>query len=185
MTQAPLSLPDDDALGELITGVDARGLFYPIAKLDAHRVSTPHLAISVFLFQGDRLVLQQRAATKYHAPLLWANSACSHPRWGESAQDCVARTLDRELSIGPETRHVGRVHYQAPIGALFENEIVECFRGEVSPDQPLDGFRPREVAQIRTASLNEIENDVKANPERYAPWFKIYVETGLVAGLFY
>lgn len=176
--------PFGDALDELITGVDDRGKFYPIEKLEAHRASVRHLAISVFLFQGDGLLLQQRAATKYHAPLLWANSACSHPRWQESPDACVVRTLHRELGIEISTRAVARTHYEAQIGALFEHELVDCYRGELPADYALDTAQPQEVAGLRIAGLDEIESGVKTNPERYAPWFRIYVETGLVAALF-
>lgn len=176
--------PFGDALDELITGVDDRGKFYPIEKLEAHQASVRHLAISVFLFQGGGLLLQQRAATKYHAPLLWANSACSHPRWQESPDACVVRTLHRELGIEIATQAVARTYYEAQVGALFENELVDCYRGQLPADCALDTAQPQEVAKLRIVGLDEIENDVKTHPERYAPWFRIYVETGLVAALF-
>ena len=55
-----------------------------MAKLAAHEApGRLHLAFSVVLYRSDGLVLlQQRAATKYHFPLIWANSCCSHPRPG-------------------------------------------------------------------------------------------------------
>lgn len=40
-----------------------------------------HRAFSVFIFdENGRLLLQQRAKTKYTFPLSWTNSICSHPR---------------------------------------------------------------------------------------------------------
>ena len=174
----------DDALGESITGIDEQGRFYPIQKLEAHRIGVRHLAVSIFLFQGDRLLLQQRSGFKYHAPLLWANSACSHPGWRESSSDCVIRTLDRELGIHLPAQLVGRTEYQAPIESLFENEVVDVYRGEIPLGFAFDNVSSLEVAGLRTASLEEIEHDVGVHPERYTPWFRIYVERGLVASLF-
>ncbi|WMT85498.1 NUDIX domain-containing protein [Pelagibacterium sp. 26DY04] len=180
----PAASQFDDALGELITGVDDEGTLYPIEKLKAHRTGVKHLAISVFLFQGDRLLLQQRSSLKYHAPLLWTNSACSHPRWQESSADCVTRTLGRELGVDFPARFVGRTEYDAPIGPLFENEVVDCYRGEIPPRFSFSDMNPSEVAGLRTAGRGEIEQDVATHPERYTPWFRIYVERGLVSALF-
>ncbi|MEL0272776.1 MAG: isopentenyl-diphosphate delta-isomerase, partial [Flavobacteriaceae bacterium] len=54
-------------------------------KMEAHEKAALHRAFSVFIF-NDRgeLMLQQRAAHKYHSPLLWTNTCCSHQRQGES-----------------------------------------------------------------------------------------------------
>jgi hypothetical protein len=44
-----------------------------------------HRAFSVFLFDDDnRLLLQQRAASKITFPRLWTNTCCSHPLHGYS-----------------------------------------------------------------------------------------------------
>ncbi|HLI93336.1 MAG TPA: NUDIX domain-containing protein, partial [Puia sp.] len=47
-------------------------------KLEAHRRALLHRAFSVFIFnsQGEML-LQQRAAGKYHSAGLWTNACCS------------------------------------------------------------------------------------------------------------
>lgn len=51
-------------------------------KMQAHQNGGHlHRAISVLILnQKGEMLLQQRAATKYHCPLLRANTACSHPR---------------------------------------------------------------------------------------------------------
>ncbi len=53
-------------------------------KMDVHRRGLLHRAFSVFLFSGDRLLVQRRAAGKYHSAGLWANTCCSHPRPGQA-----------------------------------------------------------------------------------------------------
>lgn len=169
----------DDGLTEKITGLDASGRFYPVGKLDAHLSSIPHLAISVFLMHDEKLLLQRRAVGKYHSPLLWANTACSHPLWGETPETCVERTLHRELGIAVPTRQFGLTRYQSRVGELFENETVFCFRGELDPADlpPPNGD---EVDSLRWASLNEIGEELALYPEIFAPWFAIYVRTGLL-----
>jgi len=71
-------------------------------KFEAHQRGLLHRAFSVFLFneRGETL-LQQRAAGKYHSPLLWTNSCCSHQREGESNLEAATRRLHEELGIDP------------------------------------------------------------------------------------
>ena len=65
----------------------------PVEKLDVHRRGLRHMAVSVFVMRVDHVLLQKRAAEKYHTPGLWANTCCSHPRWGEAPLDCGNRRL--------------------------------------------------------------------------------------------
>lgn len=174
------TVPFDDGLTDTIIGLDENGRPYPIGKLDAHRVSTRHLAVSVFLMQGEKLLLQRRAAGKYHAPLLWANTACSHPLWGEAPEACAERTLRRELGFTVSIRQFAVTHYEARVGALFENETVHCYRGELDP-----GFVPpapdgNEVDALRWSTFDELKTEVASAPDLYAPWFRIYVQSGIV-----
>ncbi|EMY5616778.1 NUDIX domain-containing protein, partial [Providencia stuartii] len=53
-------------------------------KLLAHQQGRLHRAFSVFIFNTKgELLIQQRAAHKYHSAGQWANSCCSHPRPNE------------------------------------------------------------------------------------------------------
>ena len=49
-------------------------------KLAAHREGRLHRALSVYLFNArGELLLQRRAADKYHAGGQWSNTCCSRP----------------------------------------------------------------------------------------------------------
>ena len=49
-------------------------------KMEAHEKGLLHRAFSVFIFDKEgRMLLQQRAAEKYHGAFLWTNACCSHP----------------------------------------------------------------------------------------------------------
>jgi hypothetical protein len=56
----------DAILPDAIPAIDADGSLYPIDKMAAHRLGQKHLAVSVFVFCGERLLIQKRAAGKYH-----------------------------------------------------------------------------------------------------------------------
>ena len=91
------------------------GILTPVEKLEVHQRGLRHLAVSVFVMNGDRTLLQRRALGKYHTPGLWTNTCCTHPRWGEAAADCAARRLEEELGIaGLPLRRAGGRSNTAP-----------------------------------------------------------------------
>ena len=93
------------------------GVLQPVDKLAVHRQGLRHPAISVFVTRGDQILLQKRAEEKYHTPGLWANTCCTHPRWGESAKACAERRLVEELGISNlRLEKLGKIEYRADVG---------------------------------------------------------------------
>ena len=69
-------------------------------KLEAHEKAILHRAFSVFIFNDkNELLLQQRALSKYHSPLLWTNTCCSHQRDGEPNIEAGKRRLKEEMGF--------------------------------------------------------------------------------------
>ena len=60
----------------IIPAIAGDGSLYPVEKLKAHVDGLFHLAISIFVFDGDHLLIQKRASSKYHCGGLWANTCC-------------------------------------------------------------------------------------------------------------
>lgn len=164
---------------EVIIALDTDGKATPVGKLEAHQRNIRHRAVSVFVFRNRQLLLQQRAADKYHSPLLWANTCCSHPRWNESPEACADRRLLEEMGFNVDLEPFGIVEYQAPVGDLFENEVVHRFHGQLGQDGPSILPNPDEVAATAWMSLEDIVIDIASNPVRYAPWFCIYMREHL------
>ncbi len=165
----------DGALQEKIPAwVDGR--LVPVEKLEVHRRGLRHKAVSVFVLEGTRVLIQKRAAGKYHTPGLWANTCCTHPRWEETALACAGRRLDEELGIGGlSLGHVGQVEYRADVGrGMVEHELVEIFRAEAGPDLPVRP-NPQEVEAVRWVELDELTEEVRREPERFTPWLRIYL----------
>src|SRR5688572_11691767 len=86
-------------------------------KLKAHERQLCHRGFSIFIYRKRRatteLLLQQRAASKYHCPLLWTNTCCSHPRPDEDMLITATRRLQEEMGISTSLTHVGKFHYIA------------------------------------------------------------------------
>jgi len=150
--------------------------------MEAHRIGALHLAISVFLFAPDAegrdaLLMQRRAAGKYHSARLWANTVCSHPDWSEDIAAAAGRRLVEELGLSTPLTETAVIEYRAEVGVgLVEREPVHVFRGRLpSQDAPISPD-PAEVAETRWATLDDLRAEAKTRPELFAPWFRIYLK---------
>ena len=144
------------------------------AKLRVHREGLLHRAFSVLLFndKGETL-LQRRASCKYHAPNLWANACCSHPRLSETPLAAAQRRLSEELGISCPLKEVTQLSYKAYIdNGLTENEYVHVLQGTFTGACNLN---PEEVAAIRWIRPETLCQEVEENAAAYAPWLRIYV----------
>lgn len=159
-----------------IPAIDRNGALYPIEKMEAHREAVLHLAVSVFVFWADRLLIQKRAEGKYHCGGLWANTCCTHPNWGEDLETAAVRRLREELGLGvPNLEHRSVIDYRAAVGeGLWECERVHVFRYRAETPPRFEPA-PDEVSETRWATLAEVREELRASPERFAPWFRIYV----------
>lgn len=152
------------------------GVLTPVEKLAAHREGLRHKAVSVFVMDGPRVLLQKRAAGKYHTPGLWTNTCCTHPDWDEAAKVCAVRRLDEELGItGLTPVHRGRVEYRAEVGGgLVEHEVVEIFTAEGGASLPVRP-NPDEVEDVRWAAIGTLKDEIAARPQDFTPWLRIYL----------
>lgn len=149
----------------------------PVDKQEVHRRGLRHMAVSVFVVEDNRLLIQQRAHTKYHTPGLWTNTCCTHPRWQEDPRDCALRRIEEELGItGLSPRHRGRVEYRAPVGGgMIDHEVVDIYLAraetglEVRPN-------PDEVADTSWIALDDLAREATLRPERFTPWLRIYLD---------
>jgi isopentenyl-diphosphate delta-isomerase len=152
------------------------GRLTPVEKLAVHQQGLRHKAVSVFVLDGDRVLIQQHALGKYHMPGLWANTCCTHPVWGEDDAACAARRLHEELGItGLTLQAAGTVEYRAAVGGgMVEHEVVALFRAEAGPELPL-ALNPVEVRAVRWVDLEALQAEIAATPEMFTPWLRIYL----------
>ena len=153
------------------------GILTPVEKLLVHQKGLKHKAVSVFVMNRGRVLIQQRAMVKYHTPGLWANTCCTHPNWNEDATECAVRRLDDELGIkGLYPAHRDQVEYRADVGNdLIEHEVVEIYLAN-APDDLVIVPNPDEVMATRWVDYYDLKAEVRRKPERFTPWLKIYLE---------
>jgi isopentenyl-diphosphate delta-isomerase len=144
-------------------------------KIEAHEKAVLHRAFSVFVLNDKHeLMLQQRAAHKYHSPLLWTNTCCSHQRVGETNVQAGNRRLNEEMGFSTELTDLFRFIYKAPFdNGLTEHELDHVLVGNYNDDPNPD---PNEVADWKWMPLTEVKADMAENPGRYTVWFRIIFE---------
>jgi len=141
-------------------------------KEEVHRKGLLHRAVSVFLFNSQgKLLMQQRALTKYHSAGLWTNSCCTHPRPEEETLDAAQRRLMEEMGIDTLLEYSFSFIYKTAFdNGLIEHEYDHVFIG--SPDE-LPDINPNEVASWKYELLEDIIDDVALQPNKYTSWFRI------------
>ena len=146
-----------------------------MSKLEAHQKAVLHRAFSVFILnKKGELMLQQRAAHKYHSPLLWTNTCCSHQRDSESNIEAGKRRLFEEMGFVCELKEVFSFIYKAPFdNGLTEHELDHVMVGEYE-ESPV--INKEEVNDFKWMTLEAVKSDMETQPEIYTEWFKIIFE---------
>ena len=141
-------------------------------KLEAHEKAVLHRAFSVFVLNDkNEVMLQQRAHHKYHSPLLWTNTCCSHQREGETNIQAGTRRLFEEMGFTTELKELFHFIYKAPFdNGLTEHELDHVMIGYHNEAPKIN---PDEVESWKWMSIEAIRDDIQTQSENYTVWFKI------------
>lgn len=140
-------------------------------KLEAHRKGALHRAFSVLLFnKKGEVMLQQRAADKYHSGSLWSNTCCSHPKPHESNAHAVSRRLKEEMGLNADTQPLYQFIYKYEFdSSLIEHELDHVYIGETSKKPQLNH---EEASDWRWMGWKDLTTDMKDHEDQYTFWFK-------------
>lgn len=150
-----------------------------IGKMEAHRKSLLHRAISVFIINlNGEWILQKRAFDKYHSNGLWTNTCCTHPKPGEENIESARRRLREEMGIECDLLELFSFTYKEKLdNGLTEHELDHVFFG-VSDKDPV--INTSEVEEWKAISFEDLHNDISKSPADYTYWFKkIYQKVNL------
>ena len=141
-------------------------------KMEAHEKAVLHRAFSVFVLNNkNEIMLQQRAHHKYHSPLLWTNTCCSHQREGETNIQAGSRRLFEEMGFQTDLKELFHFIYKAPFdNGLTEHELDHVMIGYYN-DAP--SINPEEVEDWKWMPIEAVKSDIQNNPDLYTIWFKI------------
>ncbi len=141
-------------------------------KMEAHEKAVLHRAFSVFVLNSkNEIMLQQRAHHKYHSPLLWTNTCCSHQREGETNIQAGSRRLFEEMGFQTELKELFHFIYKAPFdNGLTEHELDHVMIGYYNEDPSIN---PEEVEAWKWMPIEAVKADIQNHPDLYTIWFQI------------
>lgn len=141
-------------------------------KMEVHEKALLHRAFSVFIFNDKgEMLLQKRAAAKYHSGGLWTNACCSHPRPGTDTISAANQRLKEEMGFSATLQKIFDFVYRAPYdNGLTEHEfdhvLLGIYTGKITPN-------PSEVADFCFKPMDEIRESLQLHANKYTAWFKI------------
>lgn len=143
-----------------------------IEKMKAHWEGALHRAVSVFIFNSNgQMLLQQRAAGKYHSPGLWSNACCTHPRLDETPQLAAQRRLQEEMGLECVLEHKFDFLYKAELeNGMIEHEFDHVYFGYTNATPLPDN---EEVAEWDYLPFTEIYSQLQQQPEKFTIWFRL------------
>jgi len=141
-------------------------------KIEAHEKAVLHRAFSVFILNDkNEIMLQQRAHSKYHSPLLWTNTCCSHQRIDETNIEAGKRRLKEEMGFETDLKELFHFVYKAPFdNGLTEHELDHVMIGYFDDEPEINS---EEVESWKWMAIGDIRQDMQENPDQYTIWFKI------------
>ncbi|MFW5976979.1 MAG: isopentenyl-diphosphate Delta-isomerase [Candidatus Nanoarchaeia archaeon] len=143
-------------------------------KMKAHVDAKLHRAFSIFVFDLEgRILLQQRAKSKYHCGGMWANTCCSHPRPNETYFKATHRRLVEEMGfVCPLKKAFCFIYKEKFDNGLTEHEYDCVFIGTIKPGTKIKP-NPKEVEDYKWVYPKDLEKDIQKNPKKYTVWLKI------------
>lgn len=148
-------------------------------KLNTHKIPVKlHRAVSIVIFSKvkSQILITKRAESKPTWGGFWSNAVCSHPYPEESYQKAAERRLFEELGFKIPLTEVFNFIYEAKMDNKIwgEHELDHVFigyyDGPVNPD-------PNEVSDYKWLKVGDLKKELKENPDKYTPWFKIIMDT--------
>ncbi len=158
---------------ELVVLVDEKDVQIGLMpKLEAHEKALLHRAFSVFILNDkNEIMLQQRAAGKYHSPLLWTNTCCSHQRENETNIEAGKRRLQEEMGFSVPLKELFSFIYKAPFdNGLTEHEFDHVMIGYYNEPPVVNS---EEVESWKWMTIEAIKEDMQKHTQLYTEWFKI------------
>jgi len=146
-------------------------------KFATHKIPVPlHRAISIVIFNKDKseMLITKRSVNKPTWPYFWSNAVCSHPKPGETYQKAAERRLFEELGFKIALKEAFKFIYEGKYNKTWGEHELDCvfigkYEAKIVPN-------PDEVAGYEWIGLRQLKKDLKLNPQKYTPWFKIILK---------
>ena len=136
------------------------------ARSEVHRLGLWHRTVHIWLFDANgKILFQLRAHDKENNPNLYDTSCAGHMSAVREIREELGleKTTD-ELTYLFESRHSSVLNS----GTYLDNEFYDVYRGYISEDEKRKLVpQPHEVDGFRFFSRQELQAELKKNPENF------------------
>ena len=147
------------------------------SKLEVHENGLFHKAFSVIIVNdNNEMLLQKRAATKYHFAGKWSNACCGHPYPKENILEAANRRVYEEIGIRLEIKELFSLSYSCfdNESGMHENEFDTVFIGKYN--KSVTDFNKNEISKIIWVHKHLLQKEYKINTLNFTPWFVLILE---------
>ncbi|HLC47251.1 MAG TPA: NUDIX domain-containing protein [Candidatus Nanoarchaeia archaeon] len=153
-------------------------------KSEAHKEGLWHRTAHIWIYNPKgEILLQLRAKDKELYPDMWDISAAGHIAAGEDASTAGVREIQEEigLEVNPEDLQFFRIRKVRTVyKKIRNNEFYNIFFLRFDGDIRTLRLQDEEVQEIRFLPCKRIEEELKADPEKFVPhgdyWFEVIDE---------
>lgn len=153
-------------------------------KFATHKIPVPlHRAISILIFNKDetKMLITKRASDKPTWGGFWTNAVCTHPYPKESYEKAAKRRIYEELGFKTPLNEVFIFDYKAEMDkdvatgkkiwgeCELDHVFVGKYEGAICPN-------PTEIDGYEWIKVGELKKDIRKNPDKFTPWFKIILK---------
>ncbi len=145
----------------------------------AHREKRWHRTVHVWIYSGDRVLLQRRASSKESFPNYLDISAAGHITAGDSIVESAIREVEEELGITITESELialgeGRQEFDIPESNFYDREIPSIFivKKQISTDEIT--VQKSEVSDVLFLRIDEFSNMVEARSDELVPHWDEY-----------
>lgn len=140
---------------------------------EIHRDGLWHRASHIWIYNSKgEILLQLRAEDKFVYPNMWDISAAGHVNANEEPIDSGLREMEEEigLKVKKEDLNFYRIRKnQAVFRNIKNNEFFYVYFLRFDSDVRGLKLQKEEVQKIRFIPIDELEKQLKENPEMYTP----------------
>jgi isopentenyl-diphosphate delta-isomerase type 1 len=136
-------------------------------RSDVHRRRLRHRAIHVFVFDpAGRLLIHLRSPHKEEFPDVWTSSCSGHVGSGETYDESARRELREELGVTAELERLHKFDACDDTSREFTTLYRAGCDGDIVPDSC-------EITAIRWLPVDDIARDVRMDPQKFSPAFRL------------
>ena len=118
----------------------------------------------ILLNSKNEIIIQKRASTKKWYPNLYTFAVARTVQKGETYEESMEKGLKEKINISAPVKFLFKHRFYDKSDRAFRAVFICKSDEEIEPNK-------EDIAEVKWVNIDELEEDIKKHPERYAPPF--------------